>query len=321
MADITTYGQAFDYTVKTRTEWQPDRKGSKGAITFARHFITHNPKGRRFLIKDFNKAVLDEFCQELRNYRELSDVSINHCIQNVQTCLNHCIDMGVLPYQNNRHSWINGEGKFKLTKLKITKQPKVILTPGQVDQFYQAAKNIFNNEALADTVLVSAWSGLGWAEYSQLTSEDFHLGAPVPYVAIGERKGWTLKTPFRKRRVYLPVGSAGYERLLPIFTRNLEGCTDSSVQMFGDLFASQDMHRVKFNDVKDYLGFPEKLTPYCLRHTFCSWLANHDVHPSKAHKMMGHSSMTTTLGYYTHISDDQQVDAYSRLSAGDWCTT
>lgn len=315
MADITTWGQALDYTIKTRDEWQPHRSGSKPAIIYANHFTNHNPKGRRFLIKDFNKAVMETYIGDLRVYRELSDQTINHCIQNIQTVLNHCIDMGVLAYQNNRHKWITGEGKFKFTKLQLTKQPRITLSPAQVDQFYAAAKNCFNNEALADTVMLSAWTGLGWAEYSQLTSQDIHLDAPVPFIGVGEREGFTVKTPHRRRRIYLPNGSDGYNKLMPILTRNLESCTDPEIQVFGDLFTSQDAHRVKFNDVKDYLQFPAKLTPYCLRHTFCTWLANTDVHPAKAHKMMGHASMKTTLMYYTHINDDQIIDAYTRLTA------
>tara|TARA_R100001443_G_scaffold90760_1_gene97243 strand:+ start:352 stop:1305 length:954 start_codon:yes stop_codon:yes gene_type:complete len=315
MDDLTTWGQALDYTIKTRDSWQPHRSGSKPAITYASHFTTYNSKGRRFLISNFNKAEMESYINDLRVYRELSDQTLNHCIQNIQTPLNHCIDMGVVPYQNNRHAWITGEGKFKFTKLRLTKQPKITLTPGQVDQFYSAARGTFNQEPLADTIMVSAWTGMGWAEFSQLTSVDIHLDAPVPFISLGEREGWTLKTAYRKRRIYLPVGSDGYERVVPILRRNLESCTDPSIQVFGDMFTSQDAHRVKFNDVRDYLQLPEKLTPYCLRHTFCTWLANMDVHPAKAHKMMGHSSMKTTMEYYTHINDDQIIDAYSRLTA------
>ena len=315
MTDLKTWGQAIDFTIKTRKTWGPDHAGSKPAIIFANHFSNYNPQGRRFLIKDFNRAVMESLVDELRVYRELSDLTINHCIQNVQTVLNHCIEMGVLAYQNNRHSWITGEGRFKFTKLQLTKKPKVVLTPAQVDQFYAAAKNCFNQEPLADTIMFSSWTGLGWAEFSQLTSADIHLDAPVPFIAVGERPDFTLKTTYRKRRVYLPNGSDGYNKVVPILSRNLESCTDPEILIFGDLFTSQGGHRAKFNAVRDYLQLPEKLTPYCLRHTFCTWLANLDVHPAKAHKMMGHASMKTTMDYYTHINDDQVIEAYSRLTA------
>jgi len=259
--------------------------------------------------------VIQTYVGELRVYRELADQTINHCIQNIQTVLNHCIDMGVVPYQDNKHKWITGEGKFKFTKLSFTKEGRETLSPAQVDQFYAAAKNCFNQESLADTVMFSAWTGLGWAEFSQLIPSDIHLEAPVPFIAVGERPDFTLKTPYRRRRVYLPSGSDGYNKVVPILSRNLESCTDPEIPIFGDLFTSQDAHRVKFNDVRDYLQLPEKLTPYCLRHTFCTWLANLDVHPAKAHKMMGHASMKTTMDYYTHINDDQVIEAYSRLTA------
>ena len=315
MTDLKTWGQALDYTIKTRKTWGPDHKGSKPAITYATHFSNYNPQGRRFLIKDFNKAAMETYVSELRVYRELADQTLNHCIQNIQTVLNHCIDMGVLAYQNNRHKWITGEGKFKFTKIQFTKLGRVTLSPAQVDQFYAAAKNCFNQEPLADTIMFSSWTGLGWAEFSQLQPRDIHLDAPVPFIAVGERPDFTLKTTYRKRRVYLPNGSDGYNKVVPILSRNLESCTDPEIQIFGDLFTSQGGHRAKFNDVRDYLQLPEKLTPYCLRHTFCTWLANLDVHPAKAHKMMGHASMKTTMEYYTHINDDQVIEAYSRLTA------
>jgi integrase len=39
------------------------------------------------------------------------------------------------------------------------------------------------------------------------------------------------------------------------------------------------------------------------------------VHPKVAQERLGHSTITTTLDLYSHVTDTMQIDAASRLDA------
>ena len=312
MNEFKTWGQCFDFTSSNREEWVNGR-GRKTALINANHFT--QIKGRMFPIKDITQGVMDSLKTELRETREMEDGTINKVFQYVQTTLNHCIDVGMVPCQDPKKAWINGMGRFAFKKLKVSRKTKECLTLAQVDQMAATATSLFSNQALSDSILVSAWSGMGWAEFSQLTTSDVVLDTKHPFIGIGtQRNGWNLKKECRRRNVYFPADSAGYQRVVPILSRYVDLLGPSDLIPFlGDNWQSQDRHREQFNRVRDYLGFPDVITPYTLRRTYASALAANDVHPSKTHKLMGHSQMSTTLGYYTYVDDGQLVDAMSRL--------
>lgn len=45
-----------------------------------------------------------------------------------------------------------------------------------------------------------------------------------------------------------------------------------------------------------------KITPYTLRHTFCTRLANRNMNPKRLQYIMGHSNISITLNLYAHAS-------------------
>ncbi len=61
-------------------------------------------------------------------------------------------------------------------------------------------------------------------------------------------------------------------------------------------------------------GLP-KLRFHELRHTACSLMALQGVTASVAMKRMGHSDIRLTLQLYTHVLEQQDVDAAARLDA------
>lgn len=61
----------------------------------------------------------------------------------------------------------------------------------------------------------------------------------------------------------------------------------------------------------------ESLTPYCLRHTYCTDLQDAGVPLNVAKYLMGHSDITVTANIYTHTSEEiiQQAAALTRKFA------
>ena len=63
---------------------------------------------------------------------------------------------------------------------------------------------------------------------------------------------------------------------------------------------AKDLPRVRFHD---------------LRHTHATQLLLAGVHPKVAQERLGHSTITTTLDLYSHVTDTMQGDAAARLDA------
>lgn len=59
----------------------------------------------------------------------------------------------------------------------------------------------------------------------------------------------------------------------------------------------------------------EELTPYYLRHTYCTNLAKSGVDIRTAQYLMGHSDIKVTANIYTHVNDDMLKKAQDLISA------
>ena len=62
----------------------------------------------------------------------------------------------------------------------------------------------------------------------------------------------------------------------------------------------KDMPRLRFHD---------------LRHSHATQLLTDGVHPKIAQERLGHSTITTTMDLYSHVTDTMQSDAAARLDA------
>ena len=58
---------------------------------------------------------------------------------------------------------------------------------------------------------------------------------------------------------------------------------------------------------------PKDLTPYCLRHEYCSELARRGVDIRIAQTLMGHSNISMTANIYTHIENKNILSSVAKL--------
>ena len=316
MANFITYGQCLDYTMKYRDTWTEDHpgQGSKTSRINATHLIKYKSRGLK--VKDITQGLIDEMKHEYCIAQlDHTNTTIRKIIKATQTALNHCIDAGKLAPQDTRNAWIDHKGRFSFKAPKNNQVDRVVLTPDQVMHFAECARSC-NKHELADTILLSCYTGMGWEEWSQLQVRDVEIGVPIPNIKIGHRSSFTVKTPARRRVLPILPGTDAASVLLPILTKQIEACErQPDMLLFGDYWATDDHYRHEFARIRNYAEIDPRFNPYCCRHTFITWLANADVHPKKAMVLAGHSQMETTLQYYTHVADDQLAEAMSRLQA------
>lgn len=306
MERVQTIGQAVDYTFKRKDTWIHGN-GSKPARINCNHFI--RLQGKSFPIRRIDQDTMDTV-RDLLWEEDSSNGKINRVTTAVQTALNFCLSRGLLPKLDTTLSWVNHVGQYSFEKLPEKRHIKPTFTKAQVDQMHRVALELLGRVDLADTILFSAYTGMGWDEYTQLRPCDVHLNERIPYIQVGGRPGFTVKRDCRARQI--PLQNEQYEKVVPILTRRVADASDGNMLLFGDDWTNDDQHRRAFNRVRDYIGANPRLTPYSLRHSFCTWLIKADVQLTKVQKLMGHSQITTTMNY-VHIGSDDLADAVGRL--------
>jgi integrase len=65
---------------------------------------------------------------------------------------------------------------------------------------------------------------------------------------------------------------------------------------------------------KDVKGLP-RVRFYDTRHTHATHLLADGVHPKVAQERLGHSTITTTMDLYSHVTDTMQAEGAMRLDA------
>ena len=93
MAEIKTWGQALDYTFKTRHSWRHGN-GKKTSGINSGHFT--RLRGRSFPIGKINQQVMTHVAIELEDEGK-SDATINRVVSAVSTVLNHCAFDDLIP--------------------------------------------------------------------------------------------------------------------------------------------------------------------------------------------------------------------------------
>lgn len=72
--------------------------------------------------------------------------------------------------------------------------------------------------------------------------------------------------------------------------------------------------KVYRNELIPPFPLSDEITPYCLRHTYCTNLCKGGVDIRTAKKLMGHANIEMTADIYTHVEMDQLVDEFDLIS-------
>lgn len=165
-------------------------------------------------------------------------------------------------------------------------------------------------------VLTLLYTGMRPGETAALSWADVDFSRNEIHVHAAKESGSaTIKGPKTAAGVRdIPMRPALAQRLReaqwkpfsPVFpTQRGTRQTDSSMRRMWDSF---------MREVGELMGGPApELSPYCLRHTFCSDLQRAGVPINIAKELMGHADIQTTANIYTHRNNDTLHDALAQL--------
>ena len=301
-----TVMDAIEFTVK-------DRKCAPStAKTNAAGYKSWKVYHEKTKIKDVTQGLINEWRDDLFRDRDLMPRTYNLYKGTIQMALNHCIKTGKLSRLDKDVPWSSG-GEYAFETLDMFKVERPTLEKEQVLQMAETARTLTYGD-LGDAILFSAFTGCGWGEFSQIKACDVHMEANVPYVSIGtDRSDFQLKRWCRARRVRMNPEADSGKFLIPIISRRLEEARhDPDICLFGDSWSHVRRFQEQFRTVRSYLWpAKERLTAYCLRHSFCTWLIKAGLDITTVSRMMGHANIKQTMTYVHH--DNDMLDAASAL--------
>ena len=304
-ATFSDIEQVFEFSFNNKYTWKHNKNTHKSMKNCRNHVYKH--LGNRFPIEKTDQGAMD-YLYDLMVEQDASNTLFNRCKTALQTALNFSVSRKKI-FTDIREPHINSQGMFHFESKPENRVPQPVIQKEEAERMITAAQNHFGGN-LADAIAISVYSGMGYDEWTQLQACDIHWG-DVPFIWVGNRPDFTLKRDVRKRKIPL-VGELTGRKLIPIIKKRYEDAKGTSIPLFGDDWTNADQHRREFNKVKNFCNINPHVTPYCLRHSFCTWLIQADVALPKVQRLMGHAQITTTMNYI-HVADNDLANAIERL--------
>jgi integrase len=266
-----TWGEALDYTLKTRWVGKAALKTNKINTGHFTEFA-----GRSFPVERINQVQMDLFKAHLKEEREASNATLNRCVTAVATVINHCAKREMCKAAPVFDKEDEGERRM------------FWFTQEQVDEMSHAAVDPYYRKEISDIILTAAYSGMRQGELLKLKAGDIDLGQRRIHVG-----GVPHLTAKAKNYRAIPI----HPRIFDLLCGRLEHCSPS-VKVFDDV-GNKDQLLLAFKKVRDYARVPE-YTFHDLRHSFGTWHAIAGTPMRTLMGLMGHKRIETTLDYSKH---------------------
>ena len=280
MSKALTWGTCLDFTMNNRDSWK-NGNGRKSALLYAGMFTEF--MGLSFPIKNIDYPLMVTLTNRLKD-KGLQHGSINRFISAVSVVLKftksmrlHDAALDFLPFPRFQERQSN--------RTYFTKQ--------QVHDMIDFARTQLRRDDLADIIQFAALTGMRQSEI---------LNLPARWVNFDLNILTLEKCKWGKART-IPI----HPLLEPILKSRVE-FVKPNVKIFGDEWSGDDQLRRAFYKCMHYLGLYEE-DGYCfhsLRYCFGTWHMASGTPPIDVQNMLGHSSISTTLGYAKSTSESQQ---------------
>lgn len=279
---IKTWGEAVDYTFRTRHTWRHGNGAGTARINTG-HFT--RLRGRSFPIKSINNQTVSQFTIELEE-EGMSDSTINRVVSAVSTVLNHLAFDGII------------EAAPKLRRRKEGEHRLTWFTKSEVDKMAQAAKEVWQRDDLADITLFAAYTGMRQSEILTLRAKDIDLSGGSIHVG-GVPEFITKADNYR----VIPI----HPRIHQLLSDRLEG-SSATIRVFGEEWNDRNQLFRAFAKVRKYIEKDDRYVFHSLRHSFGTWCIDAGVNVRVVMELLGHKRIETTLRY-AKVSSETRTNA------------
>ena len=285
MAKQFTWGEAVDYTLRTRDAWRNGNSRKTNMIN-AGHFTESH--GRSFPTSKITSALVNQFAVDLEEDGK-SNATINRCISAISTVLNHCAD----------DELCQRPPKFK--RRKESEGRILFYTKEDVNQLCHASVDVFDRKDLAEIIQFAAYTGMRQGELFKLKARDIDLSLNT--IHVGGLPDFVTKAANYRA---VPI----HERLVSSLQDRLEDVSPN-VAVFDDWTTKDQLLRA-FNKVRRHIGLPEGYCFHSLRHSFATWHAEAGTPMRTLMGLMGHKRVETTLRY-AKVTNKATIEAMAAI--------
>lgn len=204
----------------------------------------------------------------------------------------------------------------------ISKDPTLLLKKPKGTYSPRRALTVFERTILDEVAskdrrfywtLLMLYCGCRPMEACECKGSDLYLFGDQPMLHI---RG--TKTVNADRSVPVPsflwqiIKDTPKKDFISVYTSGKQITPDNRGRLWRYLWRQMNLHAgtetYRNQLIEPYL-IPKDITPYCLRHTFCTDLVRKKVDIRIAQKLMGHSDISLTANIYTHVSDEDTISA------------
>jgi len=244
-----------------------------------------------------NKEELNDIqMSDIENYKnvrsnEVTKTTVNIEIRTLKTIFRYAV----------KNKFILNNPALDVKQFSIPEKEKPTFTSQQLENLLILMNPLFRN-----ITLIAIYTGCRLNEILNLEYRNINLKERT--IEIVNKPSFKTKSGKIRR---IPIS----QELFVILTNNIFVDEDRKGYIFcnpwGSTFNKSYVSR-KFKSYLRIAGLPESLHLHCLRHTFITELIKNNVDVFKVMKIVGHSSIKTTLGY-THLFVDDIRNEMEKL--------
>ena len=248
--------------------------------------------------------VTPDLCQKVLNIQTgKSKTQINYIYQGLKFIFSHAYAEG----------FILENPTLLLKKPRGTHNPRRALTPLERETIIQVA----SQERKYYWTLLMLFCGCRPQEACNCRGSDISIedGIPVLHIRGTKTRNADRLVPIPKELYKLIKGTKKNE-FISVYPSGLQIKADNRRRLWHGLWYKMCIAsgtKTKRNALQEPYTIPKDLTPYCLRHEYCSELARRGIDIRIAQKLMGHSSINLTANIYTHIEDKIAISKVANI--------
>ena len=281
---ITKFSQGFHHTLQVTPTWRQSEAGGKG--NNIRNFRKLSEVWGDPPLTEIDHDFVHETLAEIQEETENTNSTVNRAVSTIKKVMNVWARSGFIKFVP------------VIDKLPEDKRRRpTFYTKDQVERLVQIARER-GDDAMAEAILLSAYSGLRQAECRRLHVDDIDWRNNVLLV------GGTADTRTKGRNYREVPIHPTLEPLLKARTGLDRGYHD----IIFDEFPNQwNLHR-RWKHVKRTMSREDRTVTErhywkTLRNSFITWHLDGGTPSMKVKGWAGHSSITVTEGYYSHNTD------------------
>lgn len=244
-------------------------------------------------------------CQETLNHQTgKSKSQINEIYNGLKFVFTHAYNNGL----------ILDNPTLLLQKPKGTRGRRRALTPLEREVFIKVAKR----ERKYYCFLLMLFCGCRPIEACNARGSDISMnedGYPILHIRGTKTKNADRIVPIPDE-LYELIKKTKKNELISVYPSGRPIAKDNRNRLWNGLWYKMNIEAgspTYRNKLLEPYTIPKDLTPYCLRHEYCSNLARKGVDIRIAQKLMGHANISMTANIYTHIEDKLAVSSVARM--------